>query len=129
LWPGGQTTATVNNLAAGNYAITVGDATSCQSIVNLTISQPQQLEIALAATDVSCFGGNNGSLNALASGGTAPYTYSINGTDFQATGLFSGLVTGNYTISIKDSSQCTRAFNGIIGSPAALTLQLQADTI
>ncbi|MBK7427690.1 MAG: T9SS type A sorting domain-containing protein [Saprospiraceae bacterium] len=129
LWPGAQTTATVNNLAAGNYAITVADAASCQAIVNLTISQPQQLEIALAATDVSCFGGNNGTLNALASGGVAPYTYSINATDFQASGLFSGLVSGNYTISIKDASQCVRTFNGVIGSPTALAVQLQSDTI
>jgi hypothetical protein len=129
LWPGAQTTATVNNLAAGNYAITVADAASCQAIVNLTITQPQQVEIALAATDVSCFGGNNGTLNALGSGGTAPYTYSINATDFQTSGLFSGLVAGNYSITIKDANQCVRTFNGVVGSPTALAIQLQADTI
>lgn len=129
LWPGGQSTATVNNLAAGNYAVTVSDAASCQQVVNISISQPQQLEIALAATDVSCFGGNNGIINALASGGTAPYTYSINGTDFQTSGAFTGLLAGNYTVTIKDAGLCSRIFNASIGSPVALAMQLQSDTI
>jgi len=50
----------------------------------------------------------NGSINITASGGTAPYSYSINnGVSFQGSPQFSNLNSGNFIITIKDAHNCT----------------------
>jgi mono/diheme cytochrome c family protein len=48
----------------------------------------------------------NGSISATASGSNG-FTFSINGTTFQANGNFGGLVAGNYTVTAKDADGCT----------------------
>jgi len=58
------------------------------------------------ATDADA-GNSNGSIAASASGGTGPYTFSINGGSYQTSSTFANLAKGNYTISAKDSKGCT----------------------
>jgi SprB repeat len=52
-------------------------------------------------------GANNGSISASASGGSSGFTYSINGGAFQASGSFSNLPAGAYTVAAKNTSGCT----------------------
>jgi|GEM_PF-495433 len=56
-----------------------------------------------AITGVTCSSPNTGSIVITASGGLAPYTYSINGGAYGNSNTFSGLTQGNYIISIKDA--------------------------
>lgn len=51
-------------------------------------------------------GGNNGSITATASG-SAGITFSINGTGFKSSGIFSGLVAGTYTVTAKNGNGCS----------------------
>lgn len=51
----------------------------------------------------SSSGACDGSLTISASGGTGPYTYSIDGGDFGASTTLSNLCTGTYLITVKDS--------------------------
>jgi len=52
--------------------------------------------------------GNDGSISVeTPSGGKAPYTYSVNGGNFQAGNSFSGLSAGSYTVTVKDANNCT----------------------
>ena len=56
-----QTTATATSLSASNYIATVTDALGCTDTANITITQPTVLNANVTAhTNVSCFGGNNG---------------------------------------------------------------------
>ena len=64
-------------------------------------------------SNISCFAVNDGTITASASGGTGPYTFSVdNGSNWlPATGtnlrLFTGLVPNNpYRIKVKDNNQC-----------------------
>ncbi len=50
-----------------------------------------------------CNIGAQGSIVINATGGIAPYTYSINGGTFQTSNSFTGLTSGTKTITIKDS--------------------------
>ncbi|WP_410503566.1 hypothetical protein, partial [Flavobacterium sp. Root901] len=120
LWSNGATTATASGLAFGIYSVTITDSKSCAfTINNIIVNQPAALSGTPSATAVSCFGGSNGTATIIASGGTAPYTYSWSpsgGTAATATGL----TAGTYSVTITDSKSCTLTVNNIIvGSPAA----------
>lgn len=49
----------------------------------------------------------DGTLSVRASGGNPPYTYSLDGTSFQAAARFERLAAGNYTVTVKDNLGCT----------------------
>jgi len=56
-------------------------------------------------TDPSCFEGIDGEFTVVASGGSGPYTYTINpGGDSNSTGIFTGLEAGVYTVTITDNT-------------------------
>ncbi|MFK7949532.1 MAG: hypothetical protein AB8G11_18210 [Saprospiraceae bacterium] len=38
---------------------------------------------------------------------TSPYTYSLNGTDYQESNIFSNLIAGDYTVYVKDNLGCS----------------------
>lgn len=57
-----------------------------------------------AITNESSDGACDGEVTITASGGAGGYTYSIDGTTFQAGATFSDLCDGSYTVTIKDSS-------------------------
>ena len=62
--------------------------------------------IAVTTTDASC-GNSNGTITLGAvTGGTAPYTYSFNGSAFTATTVYNNLAAGTYTIAVKDANGC-----------------------
>jgi hypothetical protein len=56
---------------------------------------------------IMCNGGTTSITVSAAAGGTAPYTYSINGGAFVSSNVFVGLTAGVYTITVKDANGCT----------------------
>ena len=74
--PNGFTSSSQNlsGLAAGNYNVTVTDNVSnCQAPTSATVDRLDELSIYLEHTDVTCPGGNDGTLTAYISYGTPPY--------------------------------------------------------
>lgn len=65
------------------------------------------LLISVDEIRVSVEGQETGEITVSASGGTAPYMYSIDGTSFQNDGTFSDLGAGDYTLVVKDANECT----------------------
>ncbi len=96
-WKG---TGTFTNLSPANYDVRIRDAANpgCVVILNpaLAITQPAVLAATVAKTNVSCFGGSDGSITISApSGGYGTYEYSINGGgSWQASGSFTASRTG-----------------------------------
>ena len=114
-----QTSNTFNTLTAGTYNIDIKDNNNCSDNVNITITEPTILVVSQGTvTNVSCFGGNDGSLSVNASGATAPYQYSIDGgTTWQNSNTFNTLTAGTYTIDIKDNNNCSDNINITITEP------------
>jgi Leucine-rich repeat (LRR) protein len=119
LWSNGSTTATLTNLVAGAYTLTVSDINTCSASASVTITAPTVFNIYTSKSDVTCFNSANGSASATASGGTAPYTYTwSNGA---TSNVITGLMIGNYTVTISDAKGCSIAENITINQPTVLT--------
>ena len=80
------------------------------------------------STGASCTNPTAGSITVTATGGLAPYTYSIDGGAFQSSNVFTGLTTGNKTVVIKDGAcqVITKTIN--VAFTDNLTLSASNDT-
>ncbi len=104
----GPSPFTTTGLGAGTYNVVVQDAGGCTSVASsITITEPTAVAHTSSATNASC-GANNGTISATATGGTAPYTYSIdNGGGYQSSGNFAGLTANTYQVIAMDANGCT----------------------
>ncbi|UUF13898.1 MULTISPECIES: gliding motility-associated C-terminal domain-containing protein [Flavobacterium] len=125
------TTASVSNLPAGTYTLTVSDNCSSQSN-SVTITQPSAA-LALAAsskTDVTCFGASTGSVTAgvvTNSVGTLTYTWkNASNTTVGTTASVSNLPAGTYTLNVTDS--CSSQSNSVIITQPSAALALAASS-
>lgn len=100
------------NLAPGNYNITVRDANGYLSSLGATVYD-RCPTVTLATTNESC-AKNDGAIRATPDKGTPPYEYSIDGTNFQSSTDFTGLVAGSYVVTIRDANGFTSTANAVI---------------
>ncbi|MCT4629993.1 Ig-like domain-containing protein, partial [Winogradskyella sp.] len=110
LWSTGETTQDISGLNADTYTVTITDTNGCTTTNQAIISQSGSLLTATldSTTNIDCSANSNGSITVSASGGIAPYQYSIDsGTTNQSTGLFENLTSGSYTVLITDNNGCT----------------------
>lgn len=96
-----QTSNTFTGLSCGNYTVTVKDASGSMTSDFITISN-RCPSVTATQTDETC-GNKNGTITATGNKGTQPYQFSLDGINFQADNIFSGLSAGNYTVTIKDA--------------------------
>ncbi|MEQ9467225.1 MAG: hypothetical protein RLN88_07415 [Ekhidna sp.] len=70
-----------------------------------------------------------GSITVSGSGGTKPYSYSIDGVNFQSSTVFDGLAASTYTITIKDADECKKqaSFN-LQAGPNGITVNISSKT-
>ena len=94
-----------NNLTSGAYAVTVKDASNCISGVNVALANNAIPAVTAVVQSTSC-NQANGSIIATGTGGIAPLEFSLNGTTFQSSNIFSNLAGGSYTLYVKDANQC-----------------------
>src|SRR5680860_301009 len=125
-----QISNTFSGLAAGNYTVTVKDSENCSTNKTIQVTQPTVLTMqAATSTPVSCNGVSDGTITAgTVAGGNSSYQYSINGTTFQISNTFSGLAAGNYTVTVKDSENCSTNKTIEVTQPALLTMQAATST-
>ncbi|MFK7772937.1 MAG: T9SS type A sorting domain-containing protein [Saprospiraceae bacterium] len=103
LWSNGDTTSSSSNLSQGNYSMTVTDATGATASDDFTITSPDSLVVTLNAM-VGCEGGNSGSVTAIVTGGSFPFSYAWSNGDTIQTAT--NLSTGNYVVTITDINGC-----------------------
>jgi len=106
----------ISGIAAGSYMLTISDGITTLVSEPILISEPAtELELTnIIITNASCFGSNDGSLHIEVIGGTAPYAYSLDGTDYQNSDTFSNLPAGNYTIYVRDNNGCVLDSNTVL---------------
>jgi gliding motility-associated-like protein len=114
---------TISGLGAGSQTIWFKDALGCSNSLQVPITAPTALNGGTpVATNPLCAGAANGTVTLSASGGTAPYQYSFNGSAFQAAPLFNS-GAGTFNAVIRDANNCTLNVNGItLAEPAILVI-------
>jgi subtilisin-like proprotein convertase family protein len=124
-WFDGQFLPQKNDLAAGNYAVTVTDANGCTQHLSVAVSQPAQLVLALASViHPTCEGLASGSIGVTASGGTAPHQFLwANGLIFNQ---INNLAAGNYAVTATDAKGCTSSTEVDLTAPQLLSLSVDS---
>lgn len=98
LWNTGATTSSIQGVPVGTYWVRLktGSCYTTQIADVKAASNP-----VIASIDIS-----NNTITVNATGGTAPYQYSLNGTTWQDSNVFKGLPRGENKIFLKDSYNC-----------------------
>ena len=133
LWSNFSTTDSIFNLSAGIYTLEVTDSLGCVIVFDFPLIEPAEVlsSTIFETTDyngynISCFGYNDGALLGIANGGVPNYTYFWN--SIQSNDSITGLVAGNYELTIYDQNNCTvNSFITLI-QPDSLFMDLIAYT-
>ncbi|MDX1941629.1 MAG: T9SS type A sorting domain-containing protein [Saprospiraceae bacterium] len=105
LWNTGSIAPVLANVKAGNYSVTVTDFNGCQQVLNVPIAQPALLQLSIAnQVAPQCIGDNTGILEAVANGGSQPYTFVWNTGTTGST--ITNLGVGTYSVTLTDAKGC-----------------------
>jgi len=120
-WSSGSTAATLSNIAAGNYSLTMTDGGSCTATSATVVLSSSGLSMkSVSITSNTCFGQSSGSIGMNPSGGNPPYTYNWSNGSSSAT--VSGLMAGTYSVTLTDNSGCKTDTSLMVSSPAKIVL-------
>jgi hypothetical protein len=101
-------------LGPGGYVYVWSDARGCVALVAASIGEPAPLTVQLSgATEIL----ESGTLICVVNGGTAPYSYYLNG-EYSQTGSWSNLDSGVYEVLVSDSLQCEASAAVIVETPS-----------
>lgn len=124
LWSTGDTTQTVGGLCAGTYVVSITDTAGCSSGVSVVVTQPSAIAATATSNQPSCFGGSDGSLCSVPSGGVPPYA-SYLWSNGETTQCIQSISAGTYTVTITDANGCTGTASLALSQPSQLALILQ----
>ena len=126
-WSNNDSTEDITNLFSGNYSVTVTDSNNCNAILSITLSDPLPPNISTISNDVSCNGGNDGSIDLSISGGTGPYSFLWSNSD--TTEDITNLSYGIYTYTIIDSLGCLFSDTASINQPDTINVISQTTNV
>jgi hypothetical protein len=126
LWtPGNFTTGDIMNLSGNVYSVVVTDSKGCTDDTSAFVFEPGALNVSYTTTDVSCFGGSDGSIDLTVSGDYPPFTFS-----WKKDGLpygsgqedLTSLSAGTYEVTVcdNDSPSTCRVVTIVVSQPPAL---------
>lgn len=109
-------------LVPGSYNVQVRDQVEPTTVVvlnaSLTITQPAVLTASVASTNVTDYGAANGTITITSPlGGYGTYQYRVTTTGtWQASGSFTGLIPGTYSVQIRDAvyTSCSVILNNAL---------------
>jgi len=105
LWDNDEVTQNIQELMAGTYFVTITDFNMCQNVMSAVVEETDSdISVDYSVTDVLCYGQNTGEIQLSVSGGEAPYYFEWN--DGQNTQNVSGLLAGDYSVTVHDDFGC-----------------------
>ncbi|MFK8165309.1 MAG: T9SS type A sorting domain-containing protein [Lewinella sp.] len=112
----------VSGLTEGDYNVLVTDVLGCQVLLEASVVLTEGPDATVVTTEPGCAGATNGSLTAMPTGGTTPYTYLWSNT--AVTASISDAAAGAYSVTITDANGCTTTADAMLidGPPVVITL-------
>lgn len=124
-----QSSPDFTGLSAGTYIVTGRDSKGCTEFVTLTINQPAPITVVLdSLQNINCGGTSTGNIYVTVTGGNGgnTYTWTSNGATVGSGEDLTGVIAGNYTISITDVNGCSATSGFTITEPYPLYLNIAA---
>ena len=121
-WSTGDTTNFIQNLLAGDYYVTLTDASNCVAIDTFSIVLGTIPAVdTLLISDPNC-GGNNGSILITVASNTQSYLWSTGDT---STGIIN-LAAGTYGVTLTSAEGCTASYSYALNNGNAPSIQLDS---
>ena len=105
-------------LGVGSYTVTTQDANGCTTVCTIEVLEPEELSCTVSVMDSNDCSVDNGSIEVMPLGGTAPMSYALNGTAPQPGAIFTDLSPGDYNLLVTDANGCTTTCMASIIEPA-----------
>ncbi|MBI2967455.1 MAG: gliding motility-associated C-terminal domain-containing protein [Bacteroidetes bacterium] len=122
-WITGSTDDTITGISGGDYIVMVVDSNNCTGTDTATVNSTGGPAVDFTEVrNVSCHGGNDGSLTVTVTGGTLPYSISWNTGNSGLTD--SALATGNYSVTVTDAKGCSISTSEVITEPDSLLISV-----
>jgi gliding motility-associated-like protein len=107
-----------SNMLDGGYNVTVTDTIGCQESEFFGINDVQMDGELVSQTDVSCFGGSDGTVEVNNLAGSAPISFELDNSGItQTNGSFGGLSAGSHVVTIYDAGFCIYTIPFTINQP------------
>ncbi|MEO0340301.1 MAG: SprB repeat-containing protein, partial [Bacteroidota bacterium] len=120
-WSTRASSDTIQNLAPGDYQLTVTDAKGCISFAEATI-QENILELGadlVYEQEIQCFGQPQANFKIVPKGGKGPYQFKWDATTLAGDGS-QGLLAGEYQVTVTDATGQSFVKDVIIEEPAEI---------
>ena len=107
-WSTNDMTPSVDSLPSGTYYLTVTDANLCSLTEEISMPQPDDIQIYTTVHQPECI--ENPSASVVidsVTGGTPPYTYIFDNKPVDGN-IITDLVPGNYVLTVIDSNDCRK---------------------
>ena len=129
-WPDGFIGNERDDLPAGEYEITVANSSGCTDLILVSLSEPEELDMFYILENASCFGLSDASIEVLTTGGTEPYTLTVENTasqifDVTSTQSLEGIPAGLYFISLLDDNGCALSSPLVLTEPDSIIIEAE----
>ena len=121
-----QTTMSALGLSAGTFTVRITDTAGCSALDSITITEPSAIVVNILTTD-NCLGEASATATATASGGSGTLTYAWDTSPAQTNATATGLASGNYTVTVVDTSGCIATAAAMVNSIALPTISAGDD--
>ncbi len=119
MWSNSATTEDLSALGQGTYAVTVTDANNCTITDSDNVSEASTLlSVSAVASDATCNGDTDGSVDLTVTGGEANFSYSWSNSETTEDIVSLGAAT--YTVTVTDANGCEKSTSATVGEPAVL---------
>jgi PKD repeat protein len=128
----GPASVAVTDAGGGTITVQVTDAHMCTAQATIVITEPPALSLTGTVTNISCYGGNNGTIITSVTGGTAPYIYAWTASG-GGSGITAGapnqggLTAGTYDVTVTDAHGCIISGSWTLTQPAVIVVTVTTD--
>ena len=129
LWSNNSTMDSIYDLTSGTYVLEVTDSLGCVIVFDFPLIEPTVLVSSINATtdyngyNISCYGFNDGAIQATVSGGVPNYDYFWNSIELSDS--ITNLTAGIYEFTVFDKNNCESSNTITLIQPDSLYIELE----